>query len=78
MWLVRFMRSVAGRVLRVVVGLSLIGYGSQQASLMGLVLMMIGIVPAVTGAAGICLIEEVIRSREVSRLPPAHPHEHRA
>jgi len=78
MWFLRFMRSVPGRVARVMVGLSLIAYGSHQVSLLGLVMMMVGIVPAVTGAAGVSLIEEVIRSRELTRLPAGHPHEHRA
>ena len=78
MWFVRFMRSVPGRVLRVAVGLWLIAYGATHASLVGLVLMMVGMVPAVTGLAGICLIEEVIKSRRTWHLPASRPHEHRA
>lgn len=75
---VRFMRSVRGRAMRVAVGLWLIAYGATHPSLLGLVLMMVGTVPAVTGLAGICLIEEVIRSRRTRSLPAGRPREHRA
>jgi hypothetical protein len=68
MWFVRFMRSMTGRLLRVAVGLSLVAYGSTQASLVGLVLMMIGMVPAVTGVASICLLEEVLDGKNGSDL----------
>ena len=78
MWFVRFMKSMPGRALRVALGLSLIAYGGTHASLFGLVLMMAGMVPAVTGLAGISLIEEVIRSRPTSHLPVGRPREHRA
>ena len=54
---VNFVRSTAGRVLRVIAGFTLIVYGSTHASLVGLVLMMIGVVPLVTGLAGIYLGE---------------------
>lgn len=60
-----FLRSPLGRVARVAVGLALIAYGSTLASLMGLVLMMVGMVPAVTGLVDTCLIGEDARSCEV-------------
>jgi hypothetical protein len=75
---VRFMRSFRGRALRVAVGLWLVAYGATHPSLLGLVLMMVGMVPAVTGLAGICLIEEVIKSRRTSHLPAGRPREHHA
>jgi hypothetical protein len=78
MWFVQFMRSMPGRALRVVMGLSLIVYGSTQGSLVGLVLMMVGMVPAVTGLANISLIEEVIKTRRASRLSTVRPRERRA
>ena len=59
MVLVNFLRSTPGRVVRVAVGVGLIAYGGTHMSLLGLVLMMIGMVPAVTGLADICLLEEV-------------------
>lgn len=55
MWCVRFPRSTGGRVLCVAAGLSLIVYGATHPSLLGLVLMMAGMVPAITGLAGIGL-----------------------
>ena len=74
MWVVRFMRSVPGRVLRVALGFWLISYGLTHASLLGLVLMMVGIVPAVTALAGICLLEEVVKGMRAHRPPPGQPH----
>ena len=74
---IRFMRSMTGRVLRVAVGLSLVAYGSTHGSLVGLVLMMVGMVPTVGGIAGICLIEEIINSRQATDLGGPQPGEHR-
>jgi hypothetical protein len=42
-----------------VIGFALIVYGSILASLVGLVMMMVGMVPAVTGLVEMCLIGEV-------------------
>lgn len=75
---VGFMRSVPGRVLWVALGLCLIAYGSTLASLFGLVLMMAGMVPAVTGLAGIGPIEEVIKSMRRPHLPAGRSREHGA
>ncbi|OFW13427.1 MAG: hypothetical protein A3F70_11100 [Acidobacteria bacterium RIFCSPLOWO2_12_FULL_67_14] len=72
-----FLRSTTGRIGRVAVGLALIAYGATHPSLVGLVLMMIGIVPAVTGLAGVCLLEEVVKGRE-ARLLRRRPREGRA
>ena len=62
----RFMRSVPGRALEVGTGLCLIAYGTTHPSLFGLVLMMAGMVPAVTGLAG-GLTGEIVISRRVTR-----------
>jgi hypothetical protein len=56
MIVIDFIRSPLGRVTRVTIGFALIAYGSMLASLVGLVLMMVGMVPAVTGLVDICLI----------------------
>jgi hypothetical protein len=72
------MRSVPGRLLRVALGLWLIGFGATHPSLFGLVLMMVGMVPAVTGFAGISLIEEVMKGWRARRLPAGRPSERRA
>jgi len=72
---INFFRSTAGRVFRVMAGFALIVYGSTHASLVGLVLMMIGVVPIVTGLAAICLIEgrsPVGRGRAGTQRPREH------
>jgi hypothetical protein len=58
MAVIDFVRSPLGRVIRVTIGFALIAYGSTLASLLGLVLMMVGMVPAVTGLVDMCLIRE--------------------
>lgn len=63
MSVIRFLRSRLGRVLRIAAGVALIAYGTTHPSQMGLVLMLVGIVPLVTGIAGICLFEELARVR---------------
>ena len=74
-----FMRSTAGRLVKVAVGVWLMVYGVTHASLFGLVLMMVGVVPLVTGAAGICLLDEFVKARQVQhRRPEPRPREHRA
>jgi hypothetical protein len=55
MTVIDFVRSPLGRVTRVALGFALIAYGSILASLVGLVLMMVGMVPAVTGLVDMCL-----------------------
>jgi hypothetical protein len=74
---IQFLRSPLGRVLRVVTGLGLIAFGAAHPSLVGIVLMMVGIVPVVTGCAGICLLDEFARGRE-HRFTPHRPREGQA
>jgi len=64
---IEFMRSTPGRFVRVVLGVGLILYGALKASVLGLVLMMIGIVPAVTGIAGVCLFDAFVRGHQGAR-----------
>jgi hypothetical protein len=78
MTIIDFLRSTQGRVFRVALGLALIAYGATHVSLTGLVLMMVGMVPAVTGIAGICLLEEIVKSRERRHVTPRQPRERRA
>lgn len=78
MWFARFQRSIPGRVLCAGLGLSLVAYGGTHPSLFGLVLMMVGMVPMVTGLAGICLLEEVVHRRRAKDRPPGRPRERRA
>jgi hypothetical protein len=70
-------RSTLGRVVRVTVGLSLVVYGATHPSLLGLVLMMVGMVPTITGLAGICLLDGT-RDRHPSSDAPGHRRERRA
>ena len=62
MWFVTFMRSGPGRITRAMFGVWLILHGALSASLTGVALMMVGVVPAVTGIAGICLIDEFMKA----------------
>lgn len=64
MAVVSLLRSMPGRLLRVGVGMAFVAYGSTHPSLLGLVLTMVGIVPAVTGLADICLLADVGRRRQ--------------
>ena len=52
MALVTFVRSPRGRLFGVLAGFTVIVYGAMQVSLAGLILMMVGIAPAVMGLAG--------------------------
>lgn len=65
-----FIQTPAGRILRVCVGGLLVWYGAQVTSLLGLLLMMVGLVPLVGGIANVCLLAEiaqVISDRDGSR-----------
>jgi hypothetical protein len=70
MAVIEFLRSPLGRAVRVATGFTLIAYGSTLGSLVGLVLMMAGMVPAVTGFADIWLGDEIARSLRARQRPP--------
>jgi hypothetical protein len=67
MTFISFMHAPAGRVLRVAIGASLLWYGAGDESLFGLMVMMLGLVPVVTGIAGVCLLDEIVREYRESR-----------
>jgi hypothetical protein len=75
---ITFLRSGPGRVLRVAIGLLLMMYGATQASMVGLIMLIVGMVPAVTALAGVCLIEEVVMALRSHYVRPSHVGEHRA
>lgn len=75
---VNFFRSTPGRVLRVAVGFALLAYGATQVTLTGLMLMMVGVVPTVTGLASLCLPDEVARTREAADAVRGRTRESRA
>ena len=57
----RFINSPAGRVLRLVAGTGLIGYGFlQRSSQVGPVLMVVGFIPLLAGALDLCLISGLL------------------
>jgi hypothetical protein len=63
---IKFMRSPVGRVTKVAIGGLLLWYGAGNDSLVGLVVMIIGLVPVVTGVTGVCLLDEIAREYGVS------------
>jgi hypothetical protein len=58
MWFVNIMKTGVARTLQFLVGVVLVTYGGAERSLAGLVLMMVGVVIAVTALAAIGLAEE--------------------
>ena len=67
MWFIQLMRSTPGRIARVVFGVWLMIHGALSGTLFGLVLMMAGMVSAVTGIAGIGLIDEIMKAHRGAR-----------
>lgn len=62
------------RVMKIVGGFALVIYGVTHPSLGGLVMMMLGMVPFVTGLAGVCLVEELVKGMEAHRPRPRERH----
>jgi len=57
----RFINSPAGRIVRVVVGLVLVGWGyTQRGSGSGIALIAVGLVPLVAGLSDWCLISALL------------------
>jgi hypothetical protein len=57
----QFINSPAGRVMRLVVGFGLVGYGfAHRTSQSGLVLMAVGLIPLLAGAFDLCLISGLL------------------
>lgn len=57
----RFMATAAGRGVRIVAGLVLIGWGwSMRDQTAGIVLMLVGLVPLGAGVFNVCLIAPLI------------------
>ena len=61
------------RVLTIVVGLALFTLGVRLGELWGLVLMIVGLVPAVTGIADVSLFAEIREDRARRRSPRRGP-----
>src|SRR5258708_28780312 len=56
----RFMATGAGRILRIVAGLVLIGFGLYLQSTVGIVVAVIGLVPLLAGVLNVCLIAPIL------------------
>lgn len=57
----RFMAGPAGRMLRIVVGLVIIGYGwTRMGTTSGVVLLVLGLVPLLAGIFNVCVIAPII------------------
>lgn len=59
---VKIMNSTAGRSARVLAGLALIGAGLAAGGTGGVILVIVGAVPLLAGAAGICLAAPLLRA----------------
>ena len=62
MRIVRLMNSPGGRIARGLAGAALIVAGGVTGGSGGLVLALVGLVPLVAGAAGICLAAPLLRA----------------
>ncbi len=62
MRLASWMATASGRGLRVLVGLVLIGVGIEIGGVLGLVLGIVGLVPALAGIGNVCLIAPLFRA----------------
>jgi hypothetical protein len=57
----RFINSPTGRVLRLAVGMGLIGYGfTQRGTQTGLILMVVGFIPLLAGVFDLCLVSGLL------------------
>jgi hypothetical protein len=54
------MATGAGRILRIVAGLVLIGFGLYLQSTVGIVVAVIGLVPLLAGVLNVCLIAPIL------------------
>ncbi len=72
MGVVSFMRSWAGRLLRIVAGALLVWYGLAQLSgTRGLLLAAVGVVPILAGIMNFCLIGPLFGLTLMGRRAPA-------
>lgn len=78
MWFIDIMRSRIARGLKIAVGVWLLIAGTSLSSLGGLVMMMAGVVLAVTGLAGVCLLEVAVDGWRTRHGATPLPHHHRA
>jgi hypothetical protein len=56
----KFMATGAGRILRIVAGLVLIGFGLYLHSTVGIVVAVVGLVPLLAGVLNVCGIAPIL------------------
>jgi hypothetical protein len=56
----RFLRSAPGRILRIATGVALVATGFSHEALGGVLLVMIGLVPVVSGIMNISVVEDLV------------------
>ena len=57
----RFVNAPSGRFARIIAGLGLIAWGyTQRGSATGLIFMVVGLVPLVTGAFDLCVVSALL------------------
>jgi hypothetical protein len=78
MRLMNALNSRIGRIAQVIVAVWLFFEGTALGTLGGLLMMMVGVVLAVTGLAGDSFAREVLVGRHTRHGGPRHAHEHRA
>ena len=71
----RFINSPIGRIARLVAGAAILAWGfTRRESMLGIVLMVVGLVPLAAGAFNLCLISALlggpIRGAEVGKGSP--------
>lgn len=59
MAILTFLKTGTGRALRVALGSVLVAVGIQDETLLGTLLVMVGLMPIVSGVANICLMEDL-------------------
>jgi hypothetical protein len=73
----RFINSPTGRIVRVVAGLALIGWGyTRRAETAGMILMVVGLIPLSAGSFDLCFISALLGgpisgARVSGKTPPS-------
>lgn len=69
MRIMQWLKTVPGRIARVLLGATLLWVGHREQTVNGLLLMMLGLVPLCTGFANICLMDDLATAIDVYWRP---------
>lgn len=72
--IVSFLQSGVGRILRIAIGLLIIGFSVYQTLLLSVALLIIGTAIATFGAAGVCPVGELLFGRPGPGGQPRESH----